>query len=195
MKSLGKAGFSLGTNFWSGGVTDGNSQQTGIVKFRSGDFRFQYENDGTPFQKIGAGDGGDSYRTAAASIGIGEFSAGFNLFTGHRPTSSYAERGGEDLQEMQRAQSLGKNSRGNYNVWMPNGFVQEDKPQYRMGALYFSYKNYRVGIDSDRYVRHPIQDIFAHHLVWFARQPGFQTLSNSVLPYGQYQTSNSFTSW
>lgn len=44
----------------------GNILQIGIVKFRSGDFRFQYENDGTPFQKIGTGDGGDSYRTSAA---------------------------------------------------------------------------------------------------------------------------------
>lgn len=69
-----KTGFSLGTNFWSGGVTDGNSQQTGVLKFRSGDFRFQYENDETPFQKIGLADGGDSHRTAAASIGIGAIS-------------------------------------------------------------------------------------------------------------------------
>lgn len=49
----GKTGFSLGTNFWGGGVTDGNRQRTSILSFRSGDFGFSYENDGSPFNYAG----------------------------------------------------------------------------------------------------------------------------------------------
>ena len=76
----GKTGFSLGTNIWSGDF----AQRTGVLGFRSGDFRFTYENDGAPFGKSGIGDGNDRYRTAAVSMSVGEFSAGFNLFTGSR---------------------------------------------------------------------------------------------------------------
>ena len=53
--------------------------------------------------------------------------------------------------------------------------------------------NYRVGIDSDRHVRYPIQNILAHG--WISPQPGFQVLSKGVKPYFQYQTYNQFTSW
>lgn len=52
----GKTGFSLGTNFWGGGVTDKKTQRTGMIGFRSGDFNIHYENDGSIF---GLGDGGD----------------------------------------------------------------------------------------------------------------------------------------
>lgn len=62
-----------------------------------------------------------------------------------------------------------------------------------MGALYFSYKNYRIGIDSDRYVRHPIQNILAHGKL--SPQPGFVVLSTAINPYFQYRTRNQFTSW
>ena len=48
--------------------------------------------------------------------------------------------------------------------------------------------NYRIGIDSDRHVRHPIQNIFAHS--WLSPQPGFQVLSKGVKPYFQYHTKN-----
>jgi hypothetical protein len=56
-----------------------------------------------------------------------------------------------------------------------------------------SWSNYRMGINSDRHVRHPIQDIFAHYFI--SPQPGFSTLSGGILPYFQYQTRNKFTSW
>jgi hypothetical protein len=49
-------------------------QRTGMLSIRIGGLNFSYENDGTPFQWLGLGDGGDSYRTAAASVGIGGFS-------------------------------------------------------------------------------------------------------------------------
>ena len=82
---------------------------------------------------------------------------------------------------------------GTYGERMPGGFVKETGNPYRLGAAYTGYGNYRVGINSDRYVRHPIQDIGAH---WYmAPQPGFYSYSNSITPYVQYRTTNSFTTW
>ncbi len=73
---------SLGTNKWSGL----HSQQTGILSLGSGDFSMTYENDGSPFAKgpkwSHLGDNNDRWRTAAMTINIGDFHAGFNLFTG-----------------------------------------------------------------------------------------------------------------
>jgi RHS repeat-associated protein len=186
----GKTGFSLGTNAWSGmkGV-DGESlnQRTGMLGLHFGNFRFSYENDGAPFGKLKTGDGNDSYRTAAIRIGIGEFSAGFNLFTGRR--DNYKPDG----------QYLNKGCYGNYGTWMPHDIVQETGHQYRMGAAYIGYGNSRVGINSDKYIRHPIQDLWAHDsnnlIMGDTRQPGFDTLSNTILPYFHYQTRNPFTSW
>jgi hypothetical protein len=82
---------------------------------------------------------------------------------------------------------------GNYGERYPNGYVNEKGTKYKLGALYLSYGNYRVGINSDRFVRHPIQDHFAHNLG--PTQPGFQSLCDSILFYIQYQTRNKFTSW
>ncbi|WP_250206684.1 polymorphic toxin type 23 domain-containing protein, partial [Riemerella anatipestifer] len=45
----------------------------------------------------------------------------------------------------------------------PYGFAYETGKQYRLGAAYVGWGNYRIGIDSDRYVRHPIQNIGAHN--------------------------------
>jgi hypothetical protein len=67
------------------------------------------------------------------------------------------------------------------------------KPRHRFGGAYIGWGNYRVGINSDRYVRYPIQDIFAHYFI--SPQPGFSTLSGGISPYFQYQTRNKFTSW
>ena len=78
---------------WSGeGSMKEFKQVTGIGRFRSGGFNFTYENDGTPFgkqgRKVNLGDVNDSHRTAAVTIGIGKFKAGFNLFTGFRDDCS-----------------------------------------------------------------------------------------------------------
>lgn len=179
----GRTGGSLGSNFWSGDF----AQQTGVLGVHSGDFKFSYENDGAPFQNkkfFGGiyGDGSDRFRTAALSLSLGNVSAGFNLFTGSR--TSYDGDG----------KKVGNMFIGNYGERMPNSLVNEDGPRYRMGAAYFSYGNYRVGINSDRYIRHAIQDHFAHN--WIGeKQPGFESLSNSFSPYLQYRTGNIFTSW
>jgi hypothetical protein len=76
---------------------------------------------------------------------------------------------------------------------MTYGYVEETGKPFRLGAAYIGWGNYRVGIDSDRHVRHPIQDIGAHSII--SPQPGFHVLSNSINPYFQYQTRNKFTSW
>ncbi len=83
--------------------------------------------------------------------------------------------------------------RGQYGEKMTYGYVEETGKPFRLGAAYIGWGNYRVGIDSDRHVRHPIQDIGAHSII--SPQPGFHVLSNSINPYFQYQTRNKFTSW
>ncbi|MCU7542211.1 polymorphic toxin type 23 domain-containing protein, partial [Riemerella anatipestifer] len=175
----GKFGINLGTNLWSGL----HEQQTGIIGFRHGDFRMTYENDGSPFAKgipeRVLGDNHDRFRTAAMTIGIGSFQAGFNLFTGERLSSSYEEKRGADLMTMadasiRRILKLGKYDVG-YGAMSKYGLAQENGKQYRLGAAYVGWGNYRIGIDSDRYVRHPIQNIGAHNII--SPQPVFQVLS------------------
>lgn len=155
----------------------------------SGDFSLTYENDGSPFAKgpkwSHLGDNNDRFRTAAMTINVGDFHAGFNLFTGERKESSYTSH---DPAEMEKGLQIGR-----FGEKMPYGYVEEEGSRYRMGAAYIGWGNYRVGIDSDRYVRHPIQDIGAHGII--SPQPGFEVLSGSIKPYFQYQTINPFTSW
>jgi RHS repeat-associated protein len=190
----GKTGFSLGTNFWRGSAgSDGNNlnQRTGMVGFHNGDFRVMYENDGS----IGPlGDGGDSYRTAALNLSIGDYTAGFNLMTGKR--------------DYKGEESLDGGHRGNpeidkFNRRMPNGYALEKGNKYRLGALTVGYKGYRVGVNSE-HVRHAIQDQAIHNLriPWFngkslldKRQRGFENQSWDWKGYFQYRTPNQFTSW
>lgn len=196
----GKTGFSLGTNFWGGMY----SQRTGIFGVKSGDFSMSYENDGAPFGTV-LGDNHDRWRTAAMTIGIGKFNAGFNLFTGERYSDSYEEATppGKDAETMSGREKLNRLGRilkpfpqaddGGFGARLPFGLVEEKGTRYRFGGAYIGWGSYRAGIDSDRYVRHPIQDILAHYII--SPQPGFQTLSNGINPYFQYQTRNQFTSW
>lgn len=126
-------------------------------------------------------DGGDSYRTAAASIGIGEFSAGFNLFTGYRGLDNQYD---EDIQ-------IGKNFRDSNGVFHKNSFVNETGPRYRLGALTIGYKGIRIGVNSE-HVRHAIQNSLIHRLIGDGE---FETTSWDWKPYSQYKTPNYFTSW
>ena len=200
----GKFGVSLGTNIWSGL----HEQQTGIIGLRHGDFSMSYENDGAPFGHT-LGDNNDSYRTAAMRFGIGDFSAGFNLFTGVRLESSYEDKGGADKYTMEKYSSNRKKGffnrlfspipigEGINGVNYPFGLVQEIGTKYRLGAAYIGWRNYRVGIDSDRHVRYPIQVIGAHYFA--SPQPGQQVIQNKpeeiIKYYFQYHTKNKFTSW
>ncbi len=212
----GHQGGSLGSSWWSG-IGDSQmlefNQRTGMMKYQNGDFNIMYENDGAPFGKMKLGDGNDSYRTAALQIGIGhKFHVGFNLLTGRRGRykdengelkDDYLQGGGDDSQ-------IGKTEYGEFGEKMPNGYVAENgerkkqtgsnlAKQYRFGALYLGYASVRAGINSDRYVRHPIQDRFAHNLhigKWnLTQQPGFRTLSDDILPYWQKRQRNPFSTW
>lgn len=181
----GKTGVSLGSNFWSGDF----QQRTGVLGARSGDFKFTYENDGFPFgflKKDGKtstllsprlGDGQDRYRSAAASIAIGNISAGFNIFTGDRDQTR-PESG------LSLTDSNGK--------LFKHGYANEVGFPYRLGAGYINYGCYRAGINSERYISYPIQARFAHGIL---PQGGFPIINYSTSAYFQTQTSNIFTSW
>jgi RHS repeat-associated protein len=190
----GKFGINLGTNLWSGlkGLEDDSlNQRTGLIGIRSGDFKAMYENDGGfGINTLGLGDEGDSYRTAALNLSIGDYSVGFNLFTGNRS------------KENQRAEEKIPNHKGKkinpivnqldeYNRKYKRGFVNESGRAYRLGALYFGYKNYRIGTNSEK-VRHAIQDIVIHGMIG---DRGFENQSWFWDSYLQYQTKNKFTTW
>lgn len=187
----GRTGVSLGTNFWSG--TNGMKefeQQTGSLGLHFGDFRAFYENDGKPFSVI-SGDGNDQYRTAALSLSVGAFSAGFNLFTGQRGKESYYNEKSGNWDGIKG--EIGPSKSGKYGEYYKNGLVNERGTPYRMGAAYFSYKSYRIGTNSE-WIRHAIQNV-AIHGTFIANQRMFEMQSGDWKGYSQYKTSNIFTSW
>jgi len=190
-------GLSLGTNFWGGGVTDQTPQRTGVIGISSGDFKLMYENDGgAGIKHLGLGDKGDSYRTAALNLGIGDYSIGFNLFTGRR---NRKDQKGESKIELitKRGRTIEVNPTYSPQLMdkeyrkFKHGFVNEFGTKYRLGALYFGYKNYRIGTNSE-HVRHAIQNRFIHNLIG---DRGFENQSWDWKPYFQYRTQNQFTTW
>ncbi len=165
-------------------------QQTGSIGIKSGDFSVYYENDGTPFQKkwFGGGvlaDGGDSYRSATATIAIGEFHAGVNLFTGRRDYNNDSKLG---TKEPENGQWKKKDNPVNGYKY---GYVNEVRTKYRLGAAYLGWGGYRIGANSE-HIRHWIQDRFIHNVT---KQGGFEMTSQNWNPYLQYQTQNQFTTW
>lgn len=184
----GTTNLTVGTNQFLGigGISEFN-QRTGIMNIGSGDFTFSYENDGFPFSGVGLSDGNDSYRTAAVRMSIGDYSAGFNLFTGRR-TNYFG-----DEAKVENGTANGPTI-GAFGESMPYGYVNEVRTQYRFGGAYFGIRDTKIGIQSDRFIRHPIQDNFAHdtnlNLGLFnldTRQPGFRSLSNSISPFLQFK--------
>ena len=183
----GKTGFSLGTNFWRGDF----QQRTTYLGVRNGDFRFGYENDGSPFSYAGKvlSNNTDMYRTAAATIGIGDFDLQLNMFTG---------RSGNDIG---KGRENGNNSEF---VDLNNGRLKGDRKlglwknpeadMYRLGALSVGYKGYKVGVNSE-HVRDVFQNWFAHKVL--SPQPGFRMLSNDWNKYFQYNSPmlNKSTLW
>ena len=159
----GNLGIMLGTNLWKGL----HPQQTGIIKLQSGDFSLSYENDGSPFDKtkrVKLGDGHDRWRTAAMRIEIGDFSMGFNLFTGERYSDSYEKYNtngaplSHDAQVMQNIKLNGNRGFiGDFGEKYRWGLVQEKGTKYRFGGAYIGWKNMRLGTDSE-WVRHGIQN-------------------------------------
>ncbi len=189
----GRTGFSLGTNWWSGNLGGGNDdfhQRTGVMGFRHGDFKLRYENDGGAIIKhLYLGDRGDSYRTASLQLSAGDFSAGFRLFTGKR----------DDGEESKIINSKGKlvnptfnpQLRGAYGRKFKHGFANEVGTPYRLGALTFGYKGFRIGTNSE-HIRHAIQNRFIHNAIG---DRGFRNMSWDWQGIFQYRTENTFTSW
>ena len=170
----GNLGIMLGTNLWKGL----HPQQTGIIKLQSGDFSLSYENDGSPFDKIKRvklGDGHDRWRTAAMRIEIGDFSMGFNLFTGARYSDSYESKGRSEgtWDDLQMSRYNRTNPYYKEGIRYNFGLVKEEGNRYRLGAAYIGWKNMRLGTDSE-WVRHGIQNILAH--TWLSPQPAFEML-------------------
>ena len=183
----GTTGVTLGTNVWSGDF----SQRTGMIGFRCGDFKLMYENDGS----IGfLGDDGDSYRTAALNMSIGNFTTGFNLFTGYR----FYDKENGSISKHRDPMCIDE-----YGRKLPNGAVLEAKEKYRLGALTIGYGGWRVGGNSEM-VRDAIQTQTFHNfrIPWFGgksildkRQMSFENQSWDWKPFYQYRTYNPFTSW
>lgn len=190
----GKTRFTLGTNYWTGDF----KQRTGLIGIQSGDFKAMYENDGGfGIKTLGLGDRGDSYRTAALNLSVGDYTAGFNLMTGNRSLKNQKEeskiitgyrRNGKPIYENP---TFSPELRDDYNRKFRHGFVNETGPKYRLGSLTIGYKNYRVGVNSE-HVRHAIQNRFIHNGI---KDRGFENQSWNWNSYVQYRSSNIFTSW
>ena len=197
-------GFSLGADFWGG--SDGMrefKQQTGFLSARSGDWSFSYENDGMPMAiskkdysghallSPRLGDGNDSYRTNAVTIGYQDMTIGINLFTRRRDKTSFINEV-EGIHDGVKGE-VGGLKKGIYGETYKNGLVNEiGKNRYRFGGLYLGMGNYRMGLNSE-WIRHYAQNIFAHGII--SSQRMFEMLSNSWGSFNMYKTKNQFTSW
>ncbi len=180
----------LGTNYWNGfGGLDEFDQRTGFSSLSFKGFGMSYENDGAPFPKIGLGDGGDQYRTAAASLHLGEFDLDLNLFTGKRDKTSY-----EMESQLPGGEKGIPEGEGKYGETYDHGFVVERGPKYRMGNLTLNYNGVAAGVNSE-WVRHSFQNVFAHHIISPQRQ--FPMLSGDWSPVLEYYTKprSPFTLW
>jgi|GEM_PF-2395449 len=189
----GKTGVSMGTNIWRGDVgaqayTESFSQRTGVIGLHFGDFKAMYENDGgLGIRQLRLGDRGDSYRTAALNVSVGDYTAGFNLFTGYRDVDSLKEKtqkNGSDAFPV-------VNAKDSYGRSYKRSFVDEKGPKFRLGVLTFGYRGYRVGVNSE-HVRHAIQDVVIHGMI---EDAGFENQSWDWKFYFQKRTPNMFSTW
>jgi len=193
------ARLTLGTNmFWGMKGLEGESlnQRIGSIGFSSGDFGFMYENDGGKgISDMGLGDKEDRYRSAALSFNIGDYSAGFNLFTGNRVQDKekpkeligYNKKGKPKYEHL----PLDPQLRDSFGRQHKYGYVNEEGPKYRLGALYLGYKGLRIGVNSE-HVRHAIQNRAVHNTI---NDLSFQNQSWQWDSYFQYRTTNIFSSW
>ena len=157
----------IGSNHFFSGET---SQQTRHMYIGGGKWKLTYENDTwAPVPELYRSGGAkvDKFRTAAMRFDItgGRLkgaNAGFNIFTGESDGKRY-----------------------------PNGSFIETSERYRFGAVYLGYGNYRLGYNSERNVRAPIQNGF-HSLMSY---PHFEVLKIRDRFYGGYYSSNPYTLW
>jgi hypothetical protein len=126
------------TKYLTGG-NDG-SQRIGSLHYSSNGSTLTYSND----HFIPFGDGGDRFRTAAVSFSNSGFTVGTKLFT---------EDYGKDRSTIRDENNF-------YTI--PEGVDPNTLP--RAGILYFGYKSYQIGLNSDK-VRHIVQNVGAHKLM------------------------------
>lgn len=168
----GTSGISYSSSYYTSGET---SQQLGAVNIRHNDFALTYQNDymfGLP------ADGGDRYRTAAAQLSWGNFSAGVNLFTGD-PGLSGADRETDIIN--------GK------RTYVSN--IYRDNPnKYRAGVGYVGYGNMRFGRNSE-VIRNLAQNKFAHDVMTGGKSPYFKFLDNQPTNYFSVGSYHPYTLW
>ena len=183
----GKQGFGVYKTTFSGV----NPQKVGGLSYRNGGFGFRYENDGAPFPERMTG-GTDRNRTAALSLSYKDYSIGFNLFTGDYVNKEDTESvAGHPNSSERRKYLFGLLGEKGVKGGQYKGGTSND-PNQRMGALYFGYKGYRLGGNSEG-IRHVIQNIGAHTGISY--QPWFKKLDIAPTGYFQYQSANPYTLW
>ena len=173
----GTSGIWYSSSYYKSGHT---SQNIGAIGYRYKDFSITYQNDymfGLP------ADGGDRYRTAALQFSYKDFSVGVNLFTGD-----------PGLDEKSRITEM----IGGHKTYVSNG---DDNPdEFRAGILYFGYKNYRTGWNSEQ-IRNIAQNKIAHDgmtgLCGLGKHPSpyFRVLNISPSRFYSVGTHNPYTLW
>lgn len=156
----------IGSTYFFSGET---SQQSGQIFVGGGKWKLTYENDTwapVPGLWSPGGPESDKYRTAALRFDLtgGRLkgaNAGFNIFTGAS------------------------------NGEVRNGNFVEPYDSYRLGALYVGYGNARIGYNSERNIRGPIQNGF-HNIM---KYPHFNVLNHSDKIYRGFYSSNPYTLW
>ncbi|UZD37493.1 polymorphic toxin type 23 domain-containing protein [Capnocytophaga ochracea] len=156
----------IGSTYFFSGET---SQQTGSIYVGGGNWRLTYEND-TWAPVPGLFTPGtyekDKYRTAALRFDItgGKLkglNAGLNIFTG-------------------KAENIRSGT-----------YIGGTADDYRMGVIYIGYNQYRIGYNSERNIRGPIQNGFHDRM----GVPHFRVLSLSDRFYYGIYSSNPYTLW
>lgn len=173
-------GFVYGINSFSGGGFDqSTSSCTLLSKIGDQMGSVTYENDwmfGLP-----GPDGGDRFRSAAIRFQWGNYGLGLNMFTGN-PN----EQGTLDMNARGAAETSADKLREAYNAGTANS--------YRMGALYISYDNFKIGSNSEVF-RHVFQNLFAHDLLTNCSAKWFEKLDNKLYFYGSYDTRSKYSLW
>ncbi|WKZ58469.1 MAG: DUF6443 domain-containing protein [Cyclobacteriaceae bacterium] len=156
---------SIESKDYSSGLT---SQGTGTITLGGPLLNIRNENDWYPnwitkgldpfnIHPQHIGDSRDGFRTEAFNARFGAFNFGFNLATG-MPDKNPS---GVDL-------LIG----GNKGTYIKNAPFDPD--QFRLGLGYIGFGNFKFGINSEQYIRAPIQNSF-HSLIgspWFRVMPG-----------------------
>ncbi len=150
---VNKQSFSVGYTHFGGE----NAQNNWFVGYKKGDFSFSMTND----VKVG----GDKFRTAAAEIGIGNFSYGMNLYTTEPPESEYNSTPQIGKDKNFKSCFWGKNSHGTYS-----------SGSRIYAGMYLGYRIgnrvSRIGIDSPL-----VQAFFQNgiHRLPFVKSPDYNT--------------------